>query len=850
MTVLSAFRRGRDAEFAASVTDIDGVPRAWGHEEYTHSPTAVGGKYNLNGHIEVLSPLNGSPANQDLFLATIPYHSWRIVDGLIGAKYTPEIDRGSVRLAVYPQGGVGLPPGMNTPATNSHTFAASAGTQEIQFRLARQLARPYENPYNGRSVPVTDGTLYNADTDGPVLTVTVANSSGGTASVVYDVPEGSELGTLTITYTVELIGRADWKGASLLKAWADAGYPVPGGGSTDDDVPGFYHSTEQLPATPDSDVTDTSAWPVVALEYLPAAALGARRRVIPALYGPVSWGARAVREKALQIETMIAASAAGFGGWVPLMGVLAGVVPVAAVMGWDAAARAVLWGYGQRSVDASACIAGVQDPLGTYKGLKPCWPVKDGTVSPAAGGRASVTKDLDDANRAPNDGAGNYVKRLIMGLKAGETWAWTGGVLSQPPSGSLASGFAIAVLGLQAGFARIVQLTGRERGPALVSGFSFGFGDVQATGEEVAASEAVGTARVVPEQYRDLPADIQAKIAAGVGGPRFFGTVTGMKTGDNGILSDIIGFVGQHVSIHAPGDAGPGKRKPYLRGETSQNPLVPGALVGVMLAPPQAFRTGVIRGVVAANVTDFPTMGLGRAYGLSPDQVKEGTHLCTASVHVTAVVSDAAFAMSPGLRGITLTALGECQIAVSLNNPANDFELWQLTNLPLINPSATATQRMERPPLRRTASTSSKLLTIEAQWTPWKGQADAISARPDAFASNVRQLEIVANISVILPEALPVTREDVSTPARWTALDPDVPLYFTAGACVQSIAEFTGQWTGDAQFAYIPGPPAVYANIDASGTVTATSIATPQVPWISVTRFDFGVTVGPRPGQE
>jgi hypothetical protein len=215
-----------------------------------------------------------------------------------------------------------------------------------------------------------------------------------------------------------------------------------------------------------------------------------------------------------------------------------------------------------------------------------------------------------------------------------------------------------------------------------------------------------------------------------------------------------------------------------------------------MLTPPRPTRTSVVRGVVAANVTDFPTMALGRKYALSADAVSPGSHLCTATVHITCVVNDVAFSMSPGVRGITLTALGECQIAVSLNNPADDFELWQLTNLPLINPSATATQRTERPPLTRTAPTSPKLLTVEIQWTPAKGTAEAISARPDAWAANVRQLEIVGNISVILPATLPVTREDVDTPGRWRSIDADIPLYFTAGACVQSVAEFSGQWSG------------------------------------------------------
>jgi hypothetical protein len=850
MTILSAFKRGRETAFEAAYTDINGTTRSWGHEEYTHSPIAPGVRYNMNGHVEVISPLNGSPANQDLFLATIPYHTWRIVDGLITIRYAPETDRGSVRVCIFPQSGAGLPPTMNTPVTSCHTFTAAAGTQEVQFRLARQLSRPYENPYNGRSIPVTDDKLYDANTDGPVLTFTVANSSSGASSVVYDIPEGSELGTLTVSYVVESSGRADWRGAALLKIWADAGYPVPGSAPPEDDIPGFYHSTEQLPAIPDSDVTNPGEWPVVPLEYLPTAALGSHRRIIPQLYSPVTWAARPVREKAIQIESMIAASTAGFGGWIPLMGVLAGVDPCAVVMGWDAVARAVLWAYGVRSVDSSAAIASIQSPRGTYQSLKPSWPLADGTVSPIVGGRASIKADLDDATKAPNDGLGHYVRDSVAGLKVGETWAWTGVVIMRSPPDSLTSGYGLAAIGLQAGFSRIVRVTSKGTGLSIVSGFSLGFADVEAVGQEVPASPPVGCARVVDDQYRELPADLQARIAATAGGPRFFGTISGMSVQSNGILTDVIGFIGDHISIHSPPGDKPGKRKPYLRDTTGTSEVAPGALIGVMLAPPRPTQTNVVRGVVAANVTDFPTMALGRKYGLSAEAVVPGSHLCTATVHVTCIVSDVAFSMTPGVRGITLTALGECQIAVSLNNPADDFELWQLTNLPLINPSATATQRTERPPLMRTATASTKLLNVDIKWTPWKGTPQEITARPDAWVSNVRQLEIVGNISVVLPATLPVTREDVDNPGRWHAIEPDTPLYFTAGACVQSVAEFSGQWSDTAEFVYVPGPPAVYGKVDDQGNVTGTSLSTPDVPWLSVTRFDFGVTVGPRPTEE
>jgi hypothetical protein len=104
ISIPSAFSPDDTAGFASSMTDIDGVPRAWGREEFDYGPIAKNSVYTHNTHCETFSPRYPSASTVALFSAVQRHREWSLENNEIIMTYTPDSPRGIVKVSVHGRG--------------------------------------------------------------------------------------------------------------------------------------------------------------------------------------------------------------------------------------------------------------------------------------------------------------------------------------------------------------------------------------------------------------------------------------------------------------------------------------------------------------------------------------------------------------------------------------------------------------------------------------------------------------------------------------------------------------------------------------------------------------------------
>jgi hypothetical protein len=192
--------------------------------------------------------------------------------------------------------------------------------------------------------------------------------------------------------------------------------------------------------------------------------------------------------------------------------------------------------------------------------------------------------------------------------------------------------------------------------------------------------------------------------------------------------------------------------------------------------------------------------------------------------------------------------MGRSQVAVTLANPAVDPRKAQMCAIALVDSGRLATQRNEQPGYYTPANAS--VLSGQIKWRDSTGVDRNATLAFTGFSANVRQLESASTYSLPLPEYLPDSPEKVSDRSKWVKVGWATKLYFLLAFSVQSVAEVEIDTTSGAQIVVYPGVLLLYGSTNEEGEITLASFGTADVPWLSVTRCDFGVTVGPRRSSE